>query len=194
MSNVARLLAAVKTLHESHSALARFAPWPDDLSEQQVMPIPCPAAQSLGQRALPGSRWTAPVIRALRRAAPEMEWRQTYTEEEVGPRFLETYGYIELFGPTGHFHSRQLRGYIGYWGPDLTYDWHAHEAEEVYFTLSGAAVFSAHGAPNKMMRVGDARLHTSHQPHLMITLDRPYLAYALWRGEGMEGLPMMMAS
>lgn len=194
MSTVARLLAAVKTLHESHEALMRFAPWPDDLSPQQVMPIPCPAAQSLGQRSLPGSRFTAPVIRALRRAAPDLEWRRTYTEEEVGARFLDTYGYVELFGPAGHFRSQKLRGYLGYWGPDLTYDWHAHEAEELYFTLSGRAVFSAHGAPNIMMRTGEARLHTSNQPHLMITLDRPYLAYAVWRGAGMDGLPMMQAS
>ncbi|MEO0484791.1 MAG: dimethylsulfonioproprionate lyase family protein [Pseudomonadota bacterium] len=194
MSPIARLLAAVRTLHESQPALMRFAPWPDDLTEQQVTPLPCPAGQSLGQRALPGSRWTAPVIRALRRAAPDMEWRRTYTEQEVGARFLDTYGYVELFGPRGHFLSRKLRGYLGYWGPDLTYDWHAHEAEELYFTLSGSAVFSAHGSPNAVMKVGDARLHSSNQPHLMITLDRPYLAYAVWRGDGIEGLPMMSAS
>ena len=51
-------------------AMAEFAPWPDDIAEQQVTPFPCPAAQSLGQGALPGTRATAPVIRALRRAAP----------------------------------------------------------------------------------------------------------------------------
>nr|WP_246455904.1 dimethylsulfonioproprionate lyase family protein [Sulfitobacter aestuariivivens] len=141
---------------------------------------------------LRGSRITAPVIKALRRAAPELEWRQTYSKEDVGARFLDTYGYIELFGPTGHFRSAKLRGYIGYWGPDLTYDWHAHEAEELYFTLAGCAVFSAKGATNVMVRPGEARAHESDQPHLMITLDQPYLAYVLWRGNGLEGLPRMV--
>ncbi|MEL6958004.1 MAG: dimethylsulfonioproprionate lyase family protein [Pseudomonadota bacterium] len=194
MSNVVRLLSAVQKLHEATPELSRYAPWPDDLSDQQIMPVPCPAGQSLGVQSLPGTRQTAPVIKALRCAAPEMEWRQTYSEAEVGARFLETYGYVELFGPNGHFRSSKLRGYIGYWGPDLTYDWHAHEAEELYFTLSGKAVFSAHGAPNVMMSVGTARAHETNQPHLMITLDRPFLAYVLWRGAGLDGRPRMSAA
>lgn len=194
MSTVATLLQRVKRLHEATPTLSLFAPWPDDLCERKIWPSTCTAAQSLDVRALPGSRATSPVIQALRKAAGELEWRHTYTEEEVGARFLQTYGYVELFGPTGHYHSNKLRGYIGFWGPDLTYDWHAHQAEELYFTLSGSAVFSAKGASNVMMKVGDARLHETNQPHLMVTLDRPYLAYALWRGEGMEGLPQMVAS
>ena len=155
------------------------------------MPEPCPASTTLGVRSLRGTRATAPVIKALRAAAPLLHWKQTYTEEEVGRDFLDTYGYIELFGPSGHFQSNKLRGYIGFWGPGLTYDWHDHEAEELYFTLAGSAVFCARGASNMMMRPGQGRAHKSHQPHLMVTLDQPYLAYALWRGAGMEGLPKM---
>ncbi|WP_147124260.1 dimethylsulfonioproprionate lyase family protein [Shimia ponticola] len=194
MSRVQRLLDAVRKLHEATPELMAYAPWPDDLSAQQVMPHPCPVAQTMGDRKLPGSRSTRPVIQALRAATPDLEWRQTYSEAEVGAEFLQTYGYVELFGPGGHFRSRKLRGYIGFWGPGLTYDWHAHEAEELYFTLSGNAVFCAHGAPNVMLRTGQARAHHSNQPHLMVTLDRPYLAYAVWRGAGMEGLPKMVAS
>ncbi|MEM6305701.1 MAG: dimethylsulfonioproprionate lyase family protein [Pseudomonadota bacterium] len=191
MNRVSRLLAAVKRLHEATPALMRYAPWPDDLSPQQVMPQGCPAAATLDSRSIPGTRATAPVIRALRAAANDLEWRQTYTVEEVGQRFLDTYGYVELFGPAGHFRSAKLRGYLAYWGPDLTYDWHAHEAEELYFTLGGRGVFSAHGAPNVMLRPGETREHSTLQPHMMITLDQCYVAYALWRGAGIEGLPRM---
>lgn len=194
MSAVAHLLAAVRRLHEATPALRDYAPWPEDISPQQVLPQACSAAQSLGVRSLRGTRATAPVIKALRRAAPDVYWKQTYTEAEVGAHFLENYGYVELFGPDGHFRSHQLRGYIGFWGPDLTYDWHAYQSEELYFTLAGQAVFSASGASNVMLRPGEARAHASHQPHLMITLDHAYLAYALWRGDGMDGLPRMVAS
>ncbi|MEM6620118.1 MAG: dimethylsulfonioproprionate lyase family protein [Pseudomonadota bacterium] len=192
MTPLDRLLGAVKTLHESDPTLSGFAPWPGDLASPTGAPVTCPVAQTLPRMKLPGTRRTAPVIRALRTAAPHMEWRRTYTEAEVGSRFLDTYGYVELFGPNGHYRSQELRGYLGFWGPDLTYDWHAHEAEELYFTLSGRAVFSAGGGGNAMMSPETARQHASFQPHLMITLDKPYLAYALWRGPGIAGLPAMI--
>ena len=194
MSGVAHLLAAVRRLHDTTPALQAYAPWPDDLSPQAVIPASVAVTHSIGVRSLPGTRQTAPVIRALRRAAPDLQWRQTYSEAEVGPAFLSDYGYVELFGPTGHFRSAKLRGYIGIWGPGLTYDWHDHEAEELYFTLAGSAVFSARDMPNAVLRPGDARAHTSGQPHLMLTLDQPFLAYALWRGAGMDGLPRMISS
>ena len=193
MSAVTRLLSAVRRLHEATPDLRDYAPWPDDLSSRQILPETCAASETLGVRSLRGTRSTAPVIRALRRAAPELHWKQTYAEAEVGQRFLDTYGYVELFGPEGHFRSAKLRGYIGFWGPDLTYDWHEHEAEELYFTLAGRAVFAARGAPNAMMRPGHARTHLTRQPHLMITLDQPYLAYAVWRGAGLDGLPRMVS-
>ena len=44
-----------------------------------------------------------------------------------------------------------------------------------------------------MMRPGHARTHLTRQPHLMITLDQPYLAYAVWRGAGLDGLPRMVS-
>ena len=194
MSAIAALLSAVRALHERTPELASYAPWPSDLSPFEVRPHLVEAAQNLGVQSLRGTRCTARVIKALRRAAPELEWRQTYTKEEVGERFLQTYGYVELFGPTGHYRSNQLRGYLGFWGPDLTYDWHAHEAEELYFTLAGQAVFAARGASNVSLKPGQARSHAANQPHMMITLDQPYLCYVLWRGAGLDGLPRMIVS
>lgn len=194
MSPLASLLSTVRRLHERTPELTDYAPWPDDLSPTHLHPNICPAGQTIGTRSLRGTRSTASVIKALRRAAPDLDWRQTYTEEEVGAAFLQDYGYVELFGPTGHFRSSKLRGYIGFWGPDLTYDWHDHEAEELYFTLAGQAVFSARGSSNVILRPGQSRGHFTNQPHMMITLDQPYLSYVLWRGAGLEGLPRMTAS
>ncbi|MEM1236961.1 MAG: dimethylsulfonioproprionate lyase family protein [Pseudomonadota bacterium] len=192
MSAIGKLLMTIRRLHEATPMLHDYAPWPDDLSEQQVIAAQVPASNTLGVRSLRGTRSTAPAIKALRAAAPLLHWKQTYSEEEVGREFLDTYGYVELFGPGGHFQSNKLRGYLGFWGPGLTYDWHDHEAEELYFTLAGSAVFSAKGASNLMLRPGQGRAHSSHQPHLMITLDQPFLSYVVWRGAGMDGLPKML--
>ena len=194
MSAIGKLLMSVRRLHEKTPELQDYATWPDDLSEQKVIAEPCLAAATLGVRSLRGTRATAPVIKALRAAAPLLKWKQTYTEEEVGREFLDAYGYVELFGPDGHFRTNKLRGYIGFWGPGLTYDWHDHQAEELYFTLAGSAVFSAKGSPNIILRPGQTRAHYSRQPHMMITLDQPFLAYAVWRGAGIDGLPKMLRS
>lgn len=193
MSRLNALLLAVRRLHEATPELSAYTPWPTDLVQVPVAPVSCEASTTIGMQRMRGTRATSPVTRALRAAAADLEWRQTYTEAEVGSRFLQTYGYVELFGPGGHFRSRQSRGYIAYWGPDLTYDWHAHEAEELYFGLAGQAVFTAPGSSNVVLRPGEARAHASNQPHFMMTLGFPFLAYVLWRGKGLEGLPSMVA-
>ncbi|MEM6277739.1 MAG: dimethylsulfonioproprionate lyase family protein [Pseudomonadota bacterium] len=191
MSAIGTLLGAVRQLHQATPSLNGFAPWPDDLSDRQVLPEAVPATTTLGVRSLRGTRDTARVIKALLAAAPHLHWKQSYSEEGVGRDFLDAYGYVELFGPGGHFHSTTLRGYIGYWGPGLTYDWHDHEAEELYFTLAGSASFCAKGMPSQVLRPGQARAHASNEPHLMATMGQPFLTYALWRGAGMAGLPRM---
>ncbi|WP_254604115.1 dimethylsulfonioproprionate lyase family protein [Leisingera sp. ANG59] len=140
-----------------------------------------------------GTAETQPLIDALHTAAGEAHWTQTYTEAEVGAHFLQNYGYFELFGPTGHFRSTQLRGYIAYWGAGLKYDWHSHEAEELYVVLGGGAQFLTE-ENESWLGAGDTRLHGGWQPHAMNTEAEPILTYVLWRGAGLTGLPLMGGS
>lgn len=136
---------------------------------------------------------TAHLLAAVQRLPEAPPASQAYSEAEVGRDFLTAHGYAELFGPSGHFRSAKLRGYIGIWGPGLTYDWHDRDAEELCFTHAGSAVFAAKGARNAVLKPGDASAHTDHQPHLVPTLDQPYLAYAVRRGAGMDSLPRMVS-
>ncbi|WP_136442167.1 dimethylsulfonioproprionate lyase family protein [Pacificoceanicola onchidii] len=189
--SLAALLNAVRALHESTPALQDFAPFPKGLRAANLPPMPCRAASLLAQNPLPGNRQTQPVTAALCAAAGQAEWRQTYSEAEVGAAFLANYGYLELYGPSGHFHTNTARGYIGYWGPGLRYDWHLHEAEELYACLSGAAEFQARGVPDKTISTGGTAEHACNQPHAMTTTDQPFLAYVVWRGAGLAGLPQM---
>ncbi len=187
------VLAAAQRLHQSHSALSEFGPWPTDLSATDLQPCAVPAADLVRDFERPGTGRTQALIDAVRATTHLAHWKRTYTEEEVGADFLQRYGYYELFGPTGHFHSTQLRGYIGYWGEGLNYDWHSHQAEELYLTLAGGAMFRIEGN-EALVGPDQTRVHASWQSHAMITSDQPILTFVLWRGEGMADLPKMDAA
>lgn len=187
------ILEAARQLHAVHPDLNEFAPWPDDLTPANLQPRHIPAADLVASFALAGTEQTGALIEAVKASTHLASWKRTYTEEEVGADFRNRYGYFELFGPTGHFHSSQLRGYVGYWGERLSYDWHSHEAEELYLNLAGEAVFKAEG-DIATVRAGEIRGHTSWQSHAMDTTDQPILTFVLWRGAGMADLPRMDAA
>lgn len=185
------LLGAARDWHAALPALSAFAPWPDDLQYRTRAAHPLPAlglVQSQPGRATPRSR---AMRDALIAAAAHVEWRHTYTEAEVGRDFLNGYGWFELAGPDGHFHTTQARLTVGYWGPNLNYGWHQHEPEEMYSVVSGSAVFRLDGEADLTLSAEDTRLHGSNQPHAMDTLDQPVLTFVMWRGNGLADNPRM---
>lgn len=187
------VLEAARQLHQAHPDLAAFASWPDDLTPTGLQPAHIPATDLVGDFGLDGVAPTRDLVAAIKASAHLAQWKHTYTEEEVGADFLNRYGYYELFGPTGHFHSTQLRGYVGYWGAGLDYDWHSHQAEELYLTLAGGAVFRSN-EDETFVGPHQTRQHKSWQSHAMTTTDQPILTFVLWRGEGMGDLPRMDAA
>jgi mannose-6-phosphate isomerase-like protein (cupin superfamily) len=186
-----RLLTALRDLHDQNEAMQAFAPWPDSLEWVERDPVRLPVAGHVEDWQETGTGKTAEVHRAMAEAAALAEWRLTYTEEEVGAHFLENYGYFELFGPDGHYRTNDARAYVAYWGPGLFYDWHHHEAEELYVVVSGSGLFHIEGGADAQLNRGDTRLHGSWQKHAMTTGDEPILTFVMWRGAGLEGLPRM---
>ena len=186
--SLTNLLSATRTLHEASPALMEFGAWPGDLEHVVREPVPCPAVDILNT--LPN---TSPLTAAIKAAAPELEWRRTYSPDEVGDDFLNRYGYVELFGPKGHFRSDQLRGYLAFWDHSLDYGWHHHEAEEIYYSLQGTPLFLSKNQTETRLAPGETRYHATWEVHGMKTLDTPFLCYALWRGAGLGDLPEMSA-
>ena len=180
------LLAEARVVHERSVELCNFAPWPHDLRYVDLAPAFVPAVR---QMALwpPENSFHA----AIQAVVPFGDWKRTYSEAEVGYGFLQDYGYIELFGPNGHFHSRTARAYVAYWGRGLYYPAHRHEAEELYFVISGSGTFEAEGLETVRLGPGQMRLHRPNQSHAMTFKDSPILTYILWRGDGMDGIPVM---
>ncbi|WP_109312989.1 dimethylsulfonioproprionate lyase family protein [Ruegeria sp. AU67] len=187
------VLEAARQLHQSHPELSEFGAWPDDLTPTDQEPNQIPAVELIQRTGFRTGDVTRSLSDAIRATAHLAQWKHTYTEEEVGADFLNRYGYYELFGPTGHFHSTQMRGYVAYWGAGLDYDWHSHQAEELYLIVGGGAMFrveedETYVGPNQ------TRHHRSWQSHAMTTTDEPILAFVLWRGQGLNDLPQMDAA
>lgn len=190
-------LEAARAYHEALPEAAKFVDWPNDVTWADLSGRQVPGAalmQSDPGFAAEGIA-AETEVRALQEAivalAPHVEWRLTYTEEEVGRDFLERFGWFELVGPTGHFHSHQCRMTIGYWGPELDYPWHQHAPEELYTILSGSADFMAEGEEDRCLLPGDTKMHRANQPHAMITKDHPILCFVFWRGDGLADDPAM---
>ena len=193
--------AALETLKTAAGDLVRevpalrdFAEWPEAAPPRPCEPLAIPGIALLQAMSARTSTRTAPVVRAVKAAAPHAHWQQTYTEAEVGRDFLNRYGWFEIVGPGGHFGSHATRAYLAWWGAGLHYPVHLHEAEELYYILAGAAEFHTEGQPSAVIGPEGTRHHTPLQPHAMDTHDEPVLALVLWRGPGLAGAPRMGTS
>ena len=186
----ARAYHALTMLVAATPELLGFAGWPLALPASKPARL-IPAAQILKAWSEGHIEATVTLRDAIRDLSDFVDWQQTYCESEVGQDFLNRYGWFELVGPEGHYRCDQIRAYIAYWGENLYYPWHLHEAEELYYILSGEALFEAEGDTPCTLRPGDVRRHRSNQPHAMTTGDSPVLALVLWRGVGLTGTPRM---
>ncbi|MBI1217986.1 MAG: hypothetical protein GC186_05505 [Rhodobacteraceae bacterium] len=185
------LRTAVGDLLRASPELRAFADWPAAPVPGAVAPLAMPAIRLIEALSARTTAATAAVVSAVRLSARDANWQHTYTEAEVGRDFLDRYGWFELVGPGGHFHSDTARAYIAFWDAGLHYPMHLHEAEELYYILAGGALFHAEGEPSRWLAPQDTRLHRSNQPHAMDTQDEPVLALILWRGQGLSGAARM---
>ena len=187
-----QLLQVTTNLIHNTPALHQFAAVPDDLQYVSRSPVYKPVidclAIDLPVMHLPQASTPAqPLIDALLNAAPHAQWRTTYTADQLGTDFINRYGYIELYGPEGHYSSQQSRAFIAYWGNLLDYPLHSHEAEEIYYIVAGEALFGVDDHALQLRQPQDTQIHSAWQSHRMITEDSAVLCLVLWRGDGLAG-------
>ena len=98
-------------------------------------------------------------------------------------RFIDNYGWLEVFGTRGHFANDAMAGGFLILGPDIVYPDHHHVAEELYIPLTGGDGV-AHGRRPVRSSARPARSihHASNVSHAMRTGAEPLLALYLWRG------------
>lgn len=190
-------LDAVRDFHANMPTVAGFQAWPNDIAwadrDGHALPVVQLVQSDPGGPAADDAEagQTRRLQQAIMALAPYVEWRLTYTEEEVGADFLQRFGWFELVGPDGHFHSTQTRMTVGYWGRGLYYPWHDHEPEELYCVVSGEGVFEVDGEPTQKLGAGQTRLHRTFQRHALTTEEQPILCFVVWRGDGLADDPRM---
>jgi len=115
--------------------------------------------------------------------SPFVSWENGYNEDEVGKEFLSKYGFFELIGPTGHFETSDMGLYVNFLDMNSHYPWHNHEAEELYFIVSGEAKFEKGNEAPVILKPEDTCFHKSNQPHRITTTDKKILSFVIWKNK-----------
>ncbi|MCY4050115.1 MAG: dimethylsulfonioproprionate lyase family protein [Gammaproteobacteria bacterium] len=112
-------------------------------------------------------------------------WEQTYTKADgvVGDALLSGYAFAEISGQQGPFISNQLRTGVGVWAPHVEYPLHWHDAEEIYWILSGSVRFQVgRDRPKLLKNTGEIIYISSSVPHSFETSDESVVMFYLWQG------------
>jgi mannose-6-phosphate isomerase-like protein (cupin superfamily) len=133
----------------------------------------------LAELAPPQARRLAGLLVEHRHA---FRWGQTYTPADFGRRFIDNYGWLELFGTRGHFANDAIAGGFLILGPNILYPDHHHVAEEIYIPLTGGAEWRMADQPFRLREAGEVIHHATGVNHAMRTGNEPLLALYLWRG------------
>ena len=115
--------------------------------------------------------------------SPYVNWEQGYEENDVGKDFLNKYGFFELIGPSGHFKTTEMALYVNYLCKNAYYPWHNHDAEELYFIVSGKAKFESKSQNTKILSSTNTRLHKSFESHAITTDEKPVLSFVIWKNK-----------
>ena len=78
-------------------------------------------------------------------------------------------------------------------GPHATYPDHAHKAIEIYYVISGKALWKRGDEPWVERYPGEVILHTAGMRHAMKTGDEPLVAMAVWISDINSGLVVVRA-
>lgn len=180
------LLSACYDLYETEAALRDFAPLPEVCDLQQITPRQHPGcAHFLCSDSIAPAQYEA-FERAIKEAAPALIWPHIYRPSANQPdnidfRFTDRLATCEIIGYEAPFTSEEMHLYFVYLPPDTFYPWHKHPAEELYFVLSGGAIFQRENKPDQALRAGDHIIHETQEAHAIQTIDAPLISLAVWR-------------
>ncbi len=163
--------------------------WPtrsEDVGASQPPSHSSLPVQSWLPRLASGAGSFADLACCLGRAAASLDWRQTYTEAQVGTQFLCNYGYAEIVGATAPLRGDRLACGFLLLGPDTLYPRHRHEAEEIYVPLSGIAQWLQGDDHWRSRSPGAIIHHARHEWHAMQTFGEPLLALYLWLSDDLR--------
>jgi mannose-6-phosphate isomerase-like protein (cupin superfamily) len=133
-------------------------------------------------------RHAGALLDTLLETAPAIDWiggDSGYGGEPGMEAFCANYAFCALAGParwaTG---CSAVSDEVGFnftvQGPGVTYPDHAHKAIELYYVVSGKALWKRGDEPWVERYPGEVILHTAGMRHAMKTADEPLVAMAVW--------------
>ncbi|MBL8582233.1 MAG: transcriptional regulator [Rhizobiaceae bacterium] len=155
-------------------------PW--DMPRRELAPRSLPCLEFLVDAAHIAPPWAQPLVSLLATDGAAFHWGQTYTAADFGVRFMERYGWLEVFGTRGHFVNETAAGGVLLLGPNVLYPDHHHVAEEIYVPLTGNSEWRMGDSDFVPRGAGEVIRHASNVSHAMRTGSDPLLALYLWRG------------
>jgi mannose-6-phosphate isomerase-like protein (cupin superfamily) len=164
-------------------------------------PRPHPAVERfLAQRQIRHPHARA-LLDALVTAAPSLAWRggeSGYGGEPGMAAFCASYASCTLAGlaheATGCAAACDRLGlFYTVQGPGVVYPDHAHKAIEIYYVISGKALWKRGGEPWVERYPGEVILHTAGMRHAMATADEPLVTMAIWISDLRSGIVVVRA-
>ncbi len=130
--------------------------------------------------------YNQPLIKELIKHRTKLHFNQTYGEDDFGADFLKRYGWIKFLGPDAYWHSDSLSSGLVLLGDNVLYPEHWHEAEELYFPISGSGDWYHENYGWRPKSPGDCIAHESNVKHAVRTSGEPLLLLYIWRGGDLQ--------
>ena len=173
----------IEKLWSDNEKLTNFVNWPKNLVLTNKSKNKINVTQKLSSWKSNNYEQIDKIHNLISNLAPHVNWNNGYSEDQTSKEFLDKYGFFELIGPTGHFVTTDMALYVNYLDKNSYYPWHNHEAEELYFIVSGEAKFESESEKPKILKSTDIRFHKSYEAHRITTTNKNILSFVIWKNK-----------
>ena len=176
-------LKEIKYIWSRNQILSKFISLPLDLELDNVKNNQINATAKLASWTESDDASNKKIHKIISSLSFHVKWENGYSEKDVNNNFLNNYGFFELIGPTGHFKTSEMALYVNYLDKNTLYPLHNHEAEELYFIISGEAKFENNNEDYEILTSNKIRFHKSFEPHAITTDNKQLLSFVVWKNK-----------
>ena len=176
-------LKEIKYIWSTNQTLSNFVSLPEKIKLDNVKNNQINATTKLASWSESDVASNKKIHKIISSLSFYVKWENGYAEKDVNKNFLNNYGFFELIGPTGHFKTSEMALYVNYLDKNTLYPLHNHEAEELYFIISGEAKFENNNGDNEILTSNKTRFHKSFEPHAITTNNNQILSFVIWKNK-----------
>tara|TARA_A100001011_G_scaffold154886_1_gene163403 strand:+ start:439 stop:1029 length:591 start_codon:yes stop_codon:yes gene_type:complete len=173
----------IQNLWKTNKNLSKFVSWPQDLKFTNSQNKRIAVTDKLSSWNINDQSSNSKIHKLISNLSQYVRWESGYYEKDVSKSFLNNYGFFELIGPTGHFETTKMALYVNFLDKNTIYPLHNHEAEELYYIVSGEAKFEDEKGEYKILTPTETRFHKSYEPHAITTYKKQILSFVIWKNK-----------